>query len=103
MMSLCAYLFYSKGKSVWSYGICILAFVLSLLSKGQAVTLPLVLLLIDYLKIRKWELKILIEKIPFFILSITFGLLAVKAQSLSKSIADIPYYTFPEKMLFAAF
>ncbi len=103
LMSLCAYLFYSKSKSAASYTICILAFIFSLLSKGQAVTLPIVLLLIDYLKNRKWEWKVLIEKIPFFILSIAFGLLAVKAQALSKSIADIPYYTFPEKMLFAAF
>lgn len=103
LISLIAYLFYSKSKSVLSYTVCILAFVFSLLSKGQAVTLPLVLLLIDYLKSRKWEWKVIIEKIPFLLLSIAFGLLAVKAQSLSKSIADIPYYTFPEKMLFAAF
>ncbi|MEI7803506.1 MAG: tetratricopeptide repeat protein, partial [Bacteroidota bacterium] len=103
MVSLVAYLFYSKSKSVLSYTACILAFLFSLLSKGQAVTLPIVLLLIDYLKNRKWDWKVLIEKIPFLLLSLAFGLLAVKAQSLSKSISDIPYYTFPEKMLFAAF
>lgn len=103
LVSLIAYLFYWKSKSVLSYVVCILAFVFSLLSKGQAVTLPIVLLLIDYLKNRKWKWNVLIEKIPFLVLSIAFGLLAVKAQSLSKSIADIPYYTFPEKMLFAAF
>ena len=103
MMSLIAYLFYSKSKSAVSYSLCLLAFILSLLSKGQAVTLPVVLLGIDFLQKRKWNWKMLIEKIPFFVLSIAFGLLAVKAQSLSKSIADIPYYTFPEKMLFAAY
>ncbi len=103
MMSLIAYLFYSKSKSAISYSLCILAFIFSLLSKGQAVTLPIVLVGIDYLQKRKWEWKIVIEKIPFFALSIAFGLIAVNAQSLSKSIADIPYYSFPEKMLFAAY
>ncbi|GDX53144.1 O-GlcNAc transferase [Bacteroidota bacterium] len=103
LISLIAYLFYSKSKSALSYSLCIFTFILSLLSKGQAVTLPIVLLGIDYLKNRNWNWKVLLEKIPFFILSIAFGLLAVKAQSLSKSIADIPYYSFPEKMLFAAY
>lgn len=103
LMSLCAYLFYSKNKSALGYSLCIFTFIFSLLSKGQAVTLPIVLLGIDYLKNRKLDLKVLIEKIPFFILSVAFGLLAVKAQALSKSIADIPYYSFPEKMMFAAY
>ncbi len=103
IMSLCAYLFYLKSKSVLTYSLCIFIFILSLLSKGQAVTLPVVLLGIDYLQKRKWEWKVFNEKIPYFILSIAFGLLAVKAQSLSKSIADIPFYTFPEKILFATY
>ena len=103
MTSLCAYLFYTKSKSWVSYALCIFTFILSLLSKGQAVTLPVVLLGFDYLQKRKWDWKIVIEKIPFFILSVAFGLIAVNAQHLSKSIADIPYYTFPEKMLFAAY
>jgi len=55
-------------------------FVCSLLSKAQAVTLPIVLLLIDQFYGRKDLKNIAIEKAPFFILSLLFGLLAIKAQ-----------------------
>ncbi len=103
LLSLIFYLMNSKMNSVLTYSLCLFTFLLSLLSKGQAVTLPVVLLGIDYLQKREWKWKTLIEKIPFFVLSIVFGLLAVKAQAMSKSIADIPYYNFYEKMLFAAY
>jgi len=56
-------------------------FILSLLSKGTAVSLPMVLLLLDFFCKRKDFKRILIEKLPFFVLSIAFGLLAVTAQS----------------------
>ncbi len=60
-------------------------FVCSLLSKAQAVTLPIVLLLIDYLYDRKDLKNIAIEKAPFFILSLLFGLLAIYAQKSTKA------------------
>lgn len=56
------------------------AFLLSLLSKAQAVTLPLILLAIDfyYSRIKRGMLQvILLEKIPFFILSCIFGVIAI--------------------------
>lgn len=49
----------------------------SLLSKIEAVTLPIVLLLIDYLLQRPLHRKQIIEKIPFFILSLIFGLIGI--------------------------
>ncbi len=55
-------------------------FLLSLISKGQAVTLPLCFLLVDYFLNRKLSYKILLDKIPFFALSVIFGLLAIKFQ-----------------------
>jgi len=52
----------------------LLFFVLSLFSKIQAVSLPLSLLLIDYWLDRPLKLKLIWEKIPFFALSLGFGL-----------------------------
>lgn len=63
-----------------NYGLVIVYFLLSLLSKGQAVVFPLLLLLIDYYR---GEIKIKsrwFEKIPLLLLSIGFGLLAIQAQ-----------------------
>ncbi|MCX6250437.1 MAG: tetratricopeptide repeat protein [Bacteroidetes bacterium] len=62
------------------YFLTILFFLLSLLSKSAAVVLPLAMLLIDYLVKRKWSSTVFIEKIPFFILSLVFGLLALYSQ-----------------------
>lgn len=103
LISMCMYLFYVKSKTITTYMLCLFAFVLSLLSKGQAVTLPVALLLIDYFMNRKWEWKVLLEKLPFFLLSLLFGLLAVNAQALNKSIADVQFYTVSERIVFTAY
>jgi len=84
LASLVCYVYYiQKGKQLKYLGLSLLLFLLSLFSKGQAVTLPLCFLLVDYLFRRKVNLKLIGEKIPFFILSVIFGLIAVKAQDSS--------------------
>ena len=59
------------------YWITILLFILSLFSKIQAVSFPLVLLLIDFLSKRKFNRTLWIEKIPFFVLSLLIGLMGI--------------------------
>jgi len=66
-----------------------LLFTFSLLSKSMAVTLPLAMLLMDYFRKRKFSIKQLLEKVPFFILSIIFGILAIKSQQSGDSIGDM--------------
>ena len=61
--------------------ICFVFFVLSCLSKAMAVVLPLVLLLIDYWFDRGFlTVKNITTKIPFFIVALIFGALAVHVQ-----------------------
>ena len=71
----------TSGENKKYYILTLLMFVLSLLSKALAASLPLVLLLLDYYHARKKFLKLIIEKIPFFALSLLFGVIAVVAQS----------------------
>ncbi|MEZ4909554.1 MAG: tetratricopeptide repeat protein [Saprospiraceae bacterium] len=52
-------------------------FLLSLFSKIQAVSLPLSMMAIDYFLDKKWEFKSIISKIPFFILSLIFGIIGI--------------------------
>jgi len=47
----------------------------------MAVTLPLVLLAIDYFQKRKFDRNAILEKIPFFIFSVIFGIIAIRIQS----------------------
>jgi Flp pilus assembly protein TadD/drug/metabolite transporter superfamily protein YnfA len=64
---------------IW-YASAIVLFALSLMCKSVGVTLPVVLLLIDYYENRKISLQLLIEKLPLFALSVTFGLISIHAQ-----------------------
>lgn len=77
---LCAFFYLSsliawrlRGKGRRTYLASLLLFVLALLSKPMAVSLPLVLLLADYLDGRLLPAKRHMEKIPFFILSALFA------------------------------
>jgi tetratricopeptide (TPR) repeat protein len=68
----------------------ILLFLCSLLSKSTAITFPLMLLVIDYYFKRGWKSKVLIEKIPFFLLSLAFGVITIFSQRAAGAInADL--------------
>jgi protein O-mannosyl-transferase len=78
---LVAYIYYLKNHLKFKYIIIsFLLFFLSLLSKSAAVTFPVLLLLLDYYYNRKINYKSLIEKIPFFIFSLVFGIVSVITQ-----------------------
>lgn len=82
---------HKKGWYVATLGF----FVLSLLAKSMAVTLPIVLLLVDYLRNRtSWRIQLL-EKVPFLLLSIGTGLVAISAQQAGTamgSVADLQWH-----------
>ncbi len=84
MLSLTTYVLYLRAtgskRTMW-YILGIVLFALSLLAKSVAVTLPVTLFLFDYYEQRKLHLKLLLEKIPHFGLSLLFGLLSVQAQT----------------------
>jgi len=64
-----------SGKRTKYYLIMVIFALLSCLSKVQAVTLPLSMLVIDYLYRRPINFKLIWEKIPFWGLSLIFGLI----------------------------
>jgi tetratricopeptide (TPR) repeat protein len=97
------YLRFRKEKKSKYYSYSILLFIFSLLSKAMAVPLPLVLLLTDYFQGRKLDAKAWIEKLPYFILAIITGALAIVAQKSSGAIQHLDYYSLPQRMLFACY
>jgi protein O-mannosyl-transferase len=97
LMGYTRYVRESKAQSsrsiVW-YGITLALFVLALMSKPMAVTLPFVLLLLDFWPLRRagWgvqkpatrnSLVLFSEKIPLVLLSIAVCVLTVRAQELA--------------------
>jgi protein O-mannosyl-transferase len=104
LLSTLSYLSYLEKKySPKHYLLCLLLFVCSLLSKGQAVVLPLTFILLDYYRQRKPDMRALLEKIPFFALSLLFGLLAMSAQHTSLTGERLEKYSIPERLLFAGY
>lgn len=68
--------------------IAALYFIVSLFSKAQAVTLPVLLFAIDYYYSRKLNAKLVLEKIPFFALSVVFGLITVMDSDTQGNLKD---------------
>jgi tetratricopeptide (TPR) repeat protein len=79
-LSLWTYVkFREKRKPRFYFG-CLVLFVLSLLAKPMAVSLPFVFLLIDYHEENKLNPKAIIEKWPFFAVAVFFSVLAYITQ-----------------------
>lgn len=96
--------FLKKEKKTLNYLLALLAFILSCLSKSAAVTLPVILLLTDYYLKRKFHIRIIIEKIPFFIVAIVFGILAILSQDKAGAIQDLtPLFTWFERPMLASY
>jgi protein O-mannosyl-transferase len=90
LSSLFAYIKYLENEKTKLYLISVSLFILSVLSKSMAVTLPIVLVLVDYLKERKLiSKKVILEKVPFFLFSIIFGIVSILAQE--KTVSELQY------------
>jgi tetratricopeptide (TPR) repeat protein len=100
------------------YALSLLCFTLGLMSKTMLVTLPVLLLLLDYWPLRRLrvgELRVggsktpsvralLVEKIPFFGLALVSGLLTLRSQGAAgaiQEIARIPMHYRVENALLA--
>lgn len=110
LAALITYLKYvqdEKGKTKW-YVLTLVLSVFSYFAKIQAVTLPLSMVAIDFLLKRKWySPKILVaEKLPWWILSVVFGLINIHFLKANKSIdpdnASLAY-TFIDRLAVGAY
>jgi protein O-mannosyl-transferase len=103
--SLIAYIKYiSSGKKKVTYLVSALVFfIISLFSKIQAVSLPLCLLLLDYWFDRPVKWTLLWEKIPFFLLSIGFGLAGYYILQQSHTIDIHDKFSLADRILLALF
>ncbi|MBN1363899.1 MAG: tetratricopeptide repeat protein [Syntrophaceae bacterium] len=107
MACLYVYSFYVKNLKLSYYFTCLILFALALMTKSMLITLPFILLLLDYWPLRRFLTpstnngfkttnNLLREKVPFFILCIASGIITIWAQYES----NMPHYlTFPLRVI----
>ncbi len=102
-ITLLCYLKYLKQNSTGFLILAVVMFYISLISKAQAMPLPIILVLIDYLHKRDLlSKKVILEKVPFFILSIIFGIIAIIGTR-SEGVSSNEEYSILERIVYAAY
>ena len=107
MLTLLCYFLYIRKRKIFHYCFVVLFYLFGLMSKSMLVTLPFVLLLLDFWPLKRFHFqstdfsvgdffshkRLLIEKIPLFLLSALSCLITIFAQRSAEaiqSLAQIP-------------
>jgi hypothetical protein len=117
LLSLCAYVRYSRRRRNSWLVIAFVLFVASLASKQTLVTLPFVYLLLDFWPLGRFTggplpareetrptdrrvglARLLVEKIPFLIASLVFSAVALMAQSRGRSVRTLVEMPFSNRL-----
>lgn len=87
-----------------TYGWMVLMALLSCFSKVQAVTLPLSMLVLDYWFKRPLNFKLILEKAPFWLLSLAFGLINLYTLKQQGSTDDeLTNFNFLDRLCIGAY
>jgi len=97
------YIRYLNNSRVKIYIVTVLFFVLGCLSKSSVVVFPLSLICVDIYFKQNFSWKFIINKIPFFIFSLVFGLLNIKAQTEDQFINYAHAFPIHERIGYAGF
>lgn len=119
-LTLAAYAGYVKQPSVGRYMTAFVLFALGLMAKPMLVTLPFVLLLLDYWPLNRFEVKMcgcstspnlsgratlykcIIEKFPFFFLAVVSGVVTFLTQRVGGMIVDSEMIPFKQRLVNAS-
>lgn len=110
LASLYAYIRYTRNdaaKTKW-YAFALLLSVFSYFSKVQAVTLPLSMVAVDFYLNRNWKnpKTLIAEKMPWWLLSMAFGLINIYFLKRNNSLSSSSYvvdYSFIDKLAVGAY
>jgi len=98
LLSLVLYLYYRRtGRRPYLVA-SIIVFVLSLISKIMAVTLPFAAMLFDYLREGKAGGERLKEKVPYFIVAVFFGLLTLTVHHFGRITEKLPAFGLLDRL-----
>jgi len=119
MLTIYAYVNYVRKPGYGRYGLALLFFVMGLMSKPMLVTMPFILLLLDFWPLGRFtgaggaiaSLKgdagrenfnrvypLLLEKVPLFLLAIVFGILTLWTESGFQALAPTDALPWPDRL-----
>lgn len=105
LLTMGAYAFYVERPGYRRYFLALLFFILGLMSKPMLVTLPFVLLLLDFWPLRRfdvlkwpWVRLALVEKIPFFILALLSSIMTYMAQKQGGAVQTVDAISLPARL-----
>lgn len=113
LLSVLAYTRYCSGgaRRIPFYFASLVIFALSLMSKPMGVTLPVALLILDFYPFERFKIngknaraalkKVLIEKLPFFILSLAISAVTIWAQLASGGMRSLDKQPILERLVTA--
>ncbi|HEX3703196.1 MAG TPA: tetratricopeptide repeat protein [Vicinamibacterales bacterium] len=100
--AILAYAFYARRPSWKRYLLCVAAFVLGLMSKPVVVTLPLMLLLLDFWPLGRLAVaspgRLLLEKVPLLILSAASSMFTYVGQRRAGAMSFLSHVTLVERL-----
>ncbi|KWT92912.1 tetratricopeptide repeat protein [Candidatus Magnetominusculus xianensis] len=104
MTTILAYTRYVRNPSMANYALVVFCFILGLMSKSMIVTLPFVLLLLDYWPLGRFRPRadvrgLILEKIPLFVLCAVVSVLTVAAQKQSGAIKTLELFPIKHRLL----
>jgi hypothetical protein len=101
LLTMLFYVRYTERSSIGRYVLSLFVFTLGLMAKPMLVTLPVILLLLDYWPLkRKCSLpKLLFEKLPFVFLAGVSSVITFVVQSQSGAVRDIVKFPFDIRVI----
>jgi hypothetical protein len=104
LIALHFYVTYTATGKYRYYMLVILFFIISFGAKEQAVTLPLCLILFDhFLQLNMHKRSIWLKKVPFFLLSLFFGIVSILSQERTDNVDDQQVYPFYQRIVLASY
>jgi tetratricopeptide (TPR) repeat protein len=110
MMALYSYLRYIEKTTIGRYVIIVLMFICGLMSKSMIVTMPCLMILLDYWPLGRirsaYSLSVIddsgqmslwgsfLEKLPLFLLSLISSVVTFQVQNSGGAVAKVEYHTF---------
>ncbi|MEN6385222.1 MAG: tetratricopeptide repeat protein [Phycisphaerales bacterium] len=98
LLTMLVYWYYAQRQSLRRYILTLGVFTLGALSKPMIVTLPCVLLLMDYWPLDRFKKvkipRMVLEKIPFLLISATISVITLSVQGKMGLVKDIARYPF---------